>query len=210
MTFPTTTIRIPAPGFGDPVHDAQQTFRAVLDALARPTRPVMISPKVAGPGSLTPAAAAVLLTLCDDSTALWLDDRIRSGRDDVEAWLAFHASAPVVTQPSQAMFAVVSAPPALPDLSMFAEGSDEAPHTSATIIVLDAHGTSNRTLMADGPGIENPTSWAVPAFPADFPQQWADNHARFPRGIDLIIAGSGTVVGLPRTTRLTATSPEVD
>lgn len=210
MTFPTPTTRIPAHGFADPVHDAQQTFRAVLDALARPTRPVMVPAKVAGPEPLTPAAAAVLLTLCDDATDLWLDDRIRSGRDDVEAWLAFHTSAPVVDVPALAALAVVSSAAALPDLSAFAEGTDEAPHRSATIIVLDPDGTSNQTFTAEGPGIEEPASWSAPAFPADFVRQWAANQARFPRGVDLIITGPDTVVGLPRTTKLTDGSTEVD
>lgn len=210
MTFPTTATRIPAPGFGDPVSDAQQTFRAVLDALARPTRPITVPAAVAGPECLTPAAAAVLLTVCDDATALWLDDTIRSRGDDVEAWLAFHTSAPVVAVPALASFAVVASAAALPDLSAFAQGTDEAPHTSATIIALDPDGTSHQTFTADGPGFQKPASWSAPAFPADFARQWAANQARFPRGVDLIIAGPDTVVGLPRTTRLTETSPEVD
>lgn len=211
MTIPTPApTRIPAPGFTDPVHEAQLTFRAVLDALARPTRPVAVPADVAGPGSLSPAAAAVLLTLCDDATKLWLDDRIRGGADDVEAWLGFHTGAPVVAKPAQADFAVVSSPAALPDLTAFAEGTDEAPHTSATIIVLDPAGTPGRTFTADGPGFEHPLTWVAPAFPADFADQWAANGARFPRGVDLIIAGADAVVGLPRTTRLTETATEVD
>lgn len=202
MTIPTST-RVPQPGFSDPVPQAQQTFRAILDALARPTRPVTVPVAVAGPDSLTPAAAAVLLTLCDDATALWLDDRIRSGLDEVEAWLAFHTGAPIVAQPAQAAFAVISGPAALPDLAAFAEGTDGAPHTSATIIVLDADADRGPMLTADGPGFESAASWAAPAFRSDFVAQWTANQARFPRGVDLIIAGPDTVVGLPRTTKLT-------
>jgi len=199
MTIPTLSV----PGFADPVHGAQLTFRAVLDAMARPTRPVAV-PTVAGPGSLTAAGAAVLLTLCDDATPLWLDDGLRGGQDEVEAWLAFHTGAPVVAKPAQAAFAVVSRPSALPELSIFAEGTDEAPHTSATIIVLDPEGDQGQSYAADGPGFESPSAWVTPDLPKHFEEQWAANHARFPRGVDLIIAGQDAVVGLPRTTRLTA------
>lgn len=204
MTLSTLSV----PGFADPVRDAQLTFRAVLDAMARPTRPVAV-PAVTRPASLTAAGAALLLTLCDDATPLWLDDRLRGGQDEVEAWLAFHTGAPVVARPAQAAFAVVSRPSALPELSVFAEGTDEAPHISATIIVLDPEGDPGQRFAADGPGFETPAVWTAPDLPKDFAHQWAANRARFPRGVDLIIAGAETVVGLPRTTRLTAQLSEV-
>lgn len=200
--------RVPVPGFTDPVHDAQQTFRAVLDALARPARPIQLPVVVGGVASLTPAAAAVLLTLCDDATPLWLDDVVRN-QDHLEAWLAFHTGVPVVDRPEQAAFAVVSSPAALPELGVFAAGTDEAPHTSATVIVLDPDEAVGQTFSADGPGFEQAYDWAAPAFPADFEQRWAGNRAQFPRGVDLIIAGLDTVVGLPRTTTLT-TQPRTE
>jgi alpha-D-ribose 1-methylphosphonate 5-triphosphate synthase subunit PhnH len=199
------TSGVPAPGFTEPVRQAQLTFRAVLDAMARPTRPVQV-PGVTGPDGLTPAAAALLLTLCDDATPLWLDDRLRSAADEVATWLAFHTGVPIVDRPGRASFAVISTPAALPELASFAEGTDEAPHTSATVIVLDPAGTTGPTYTADGPGFQRPLEWAAPDLPPDFADQWAGNHARFPRGVDLIIAGSETVVGLPRTTRLTVQS----
>ncbi|GAB3918483.1 carbon-phosphorus lyase subunit PhnH [Microlunatus endophyticus] len=197
------TNGVPAPGFAEPVHQAQLTFRAVLDAMARPTRPVTV-PGITGPDGLTPAGAALLLTLCDDATPLWLDDRLRSCADEVATWLAFHTGTPIMDRPGKASFAVVSSPAALPELGSFAEGTDEAPHTSATVIVLDPVGTTGPAFTADGPGFQRPLDWAAPALPSDFADQWAGNHARFPRGVDLIIAGTETVVGLPRTTRLTA------
>lgn len=209
MTPIPAPSRIPAPGFSDPVSEAQLTFRAILDALARPTRPIALTTAVAGTDSLTPAAAAVLLTLCDDATAIWLDDRLRSEVGAVEAWLAFHTGAPVVASPGKASFAVVSSPAALPQLSIFAEGTDEAPHTSATIIVLDPDLPRGKQFTADGPGFERPVSWSAPTFPADFATQWEANRAKFPRGVDLIIAAADTIVGLPRTTRLAERSVEV-
>jgi alpha-D-ribose 1-methylphosphonate 5-triphosphate synthase subunit PhnH len=40
----------------------------------------------------------------------------------------------------------------------------------------------------------------LPGFAAD----WQRNAQLFPRGVDLLLVDSGTVTGLPRTTRLTA------
>ncbi|MES2169232.1 MAG: phosphonate C-P lyase system protein PhnH [Actinomycetota bacterium] len=192
------TVGIPLAGFADAVHDAQSTFRAVLDALARPARAVTVPATPDGPAELTAAARAVLLALCDEATPLWLNERT----PELEAWLSFHTGAPLADDLRDAAFAVVSAPAALPGLRDFAQGTDETPHRSATVIVVDAEGLPGETYLADGPGFEHPLRWMAPPFAAGFAEQWAANHARFPRGVDLIIAGAASVTGLPRTTRL--------
>ena len=61
------------PGFTDPVTDAQATFRAVLDAMARPGTIHSAGECLAAPAPLDRATAAVLLTLVDHETPLWLD-----------------------------------------------------------------------------------------------------------------------------------------
>jgi alpha-D-ribose 1-methylphosphonate 5-triphosphate synthase subunit PhnH len=38
--------------------------------------------------------------------------------------------------------------------------------------------------------------------PGDVVAQRAENRARFPRGVDLLLVASGEVIGLPRTTRV--------
>ncbi len=53
-----------------------------------------------------------------------------------------------------------------------------------------------------GLGIETTDAIAPWPMPRHFAEQWKQNHARFPRGVDLLIAGAATVTGLPRTTRL--------
>lgn len=214
----STRTWIPEAGFAEQAHDAQQTFRALLEALARPTRPQPVRASVGVPEPLTPAAAATLLTLCDEATAVWIDPVLGAAHPGVEAWLRFHAGSPVIDDPGRADFAVVAAPGTLPDLDTFAVGTDEAPHTSCTVVVVDARSTApggsdrshalpsgigGRRFRADGPGLEHPVDWAAPAFPVWFADQWRANGARFPRGVDLVVAGHDTVTGLPRTTRLT-------
>ena len=56
------------PGFADPVGDAQKTFRAVLEAMARPGTIVVPPVVAAAPSPLAPVTAAVQLSLAEHVT----------------------------------------------------------------------------------------------------------------------------------------------
>src|SRR3954452_23394795 len=90
-----------SPGFADAVGDAQACFRLVLDAMAHPGRVQTVRPLSPRP-PLCNAAAAVVLTLIDQETPLWLDLDAAAAR----AWIAFHTGAPMIADPTRAMFAV--------------------------------------------------------------------------------------------------------
>src|SRR5215471_16904990 len=96
-----------SPAFADPVQESQGTFRAVVDALARPGTIRRIPSKVAAPPPLNAAAAAVALTLLDYETPIWLDPML-AGRQDVVDWFRFHTGAPITLDPSGAAFAFVA------------------------------------------------------------------------------------------------------
>jgi alpha-D-ribose 1-methylphosphonate 5-triphosphate synthase subunit PhnH len=57
-----------------------------------------------------------------------------------------------------------------------------------------------------GPGIAHTTTIdqlsATAAELASFVNQWAQNHASFPRGVDVFFANDTVLIGLPRTTRI--------
>ena len=94
-----------AAGLSDPGHDAQRLFRAVLDAFAHPGRIASLADAPVGPGTISPATAAYLLTLIDRDTPLWLAPEF-----DVPAvrdFVRFHTGAPIVTARSEAAFAVL-------------------------------------------------------------------------------------------------------
>lgn len=179
-----------SPGFANPVAGAQSCFRALLDAMARPGQAHTVS-GVSAPAPLCNAAGAVLLTLADHETPLWLDPAAAEAR----TWVAFHTGAPIVSA-AQAMFAVGLA---LPDLAALADGSDEMPETSATVILQVASLTAGQQYMLEGPGLHEPRVVAVDGLPAEFVAIWQRNRALYPRGIDLILCAGDQLTALPRS-----------
>lgn len=188
------------PGLADPVLDAQRIFRAVLDALAHPGRIVQIAEPSRAPAPLHRAATAVCLALCDFETPLWLDEV--GNVTPVVDYLRFHTGAPIVAEPSAACFALIANGRAVPALDRFDAGSDEYPDRSTTVIVqIEAVG-ARRGRRLIGPGIRDETWLDVDDVPPAFWTDLATNHARFPRGIDVLLTTDTAVVGLPRTTRV--------
>jgi alpha-D-ribose 1-methylphosphonate 5-triphosphate synthase subunit PhnH len=179
-----------SPGFADPVADAQSCFRAVLDAMARPGLLHKVS-GVSAPAPLCNAAAAVLLTLADHETPLWLDP----AAGDARAWIAFHTGAPTVPA-AQAMFVMALT---LPDLAELSDGSDEMPETSTTVVLQVTSLVTGRRFVLEGPGLREPRALAVDGLPADFVAVWQENHRRYPRGIDLILCAGNQLTALPRS-----------
>ena len=183
---------IALPGFADPVGDAQATFRAVLDAMARPGKLHRAGALLTVPAPLDPATAAVLLTLVDNETPLWLDAAAAAARD----WLAFHCGAAIVSAPDRAAFAVALS---LPDLAALPAGSHETPEHSATLILqIAALGTGVRYRLS-GPGLREPALLAAGGLPPDFAATWQRNHALYPCGVDIILCAGTLLAALPRS-----------
>jgi len=180
------------PGFADPVADAQATFRAVLDAMARPGRRHVAGASLTPPAPLAQATAALLLTLADIDTNLWLAPECAAAGD----WIAFHCGAPLTADPAQAAYAVATT---LPDFSGFDSGSDDAPERSATLIVQVRALDEGRSFRLTGPGLRAPAMLRAEGLPEDFAARWGRNHAQYPRGIDLVLCAGSALVALPRS-----------
>jgi alpha-D-ribose 1-methylphosphonate 5-triphosphate synthase subunit PhnH len=178
-------------GFTAPVADAQMTFRAVLDAMARPGHGYAVA-AVTPPAPLNQAAAAVLLTLVDHETPVWIDPDAAAAAP----WIAFHTGAPRTGDAARSAFALALR---LPDLTLFPNGSDEAPETSATVIVQVASLESGTRYRLEGPGLRTPEIVAIDGLGADFAAAWRRNRSLFPRGIDLILCAGDRVAALPRS-----------
>ena len=188
-------------GFADPVLSAQSTFRAVLDATARPASVHSLSASVSAPPPLSAGGAALALTLCDHDTPVWLDADLRAS-DRVTAWLRFHCGCTVVDAPHEAAFAFVSAPLALLPFDEFALGTPDYPNRSTTVLVQVESLRSGTSLVLTGPGIPGHRTFRAAPLPDDMPARLAANRGRFPCGIDLLLVTANEVAALPRSVRI--------
>lgn len=199
-----TTADTLLPGLPDPVLDSQRVFRAVLDAIAHPGTlvdlPFSLGRALHVPAPLDPATAAVALALADVDTRLWLDGA--AGAAAVRAYLRFHCGCPLTEEPAAADFAVVADPQAMPPLAAFNAGSDEFPDRSTTVIVQVPALEGGEPWTFTGPGIRDRVRLAVAGLPPAFRGWVAENHAGFPRGVDLIFTSGTRLVALPRSARL--------
>jgi alpha-D-ribose 1-methylphosphonate 5-triphosphate synthase subunit PhnH len=183
-----------APGFRDPVHDAQATFRAVLDALTHPGRIVetQVAPAESAPLG---GAAAIALTLCDVDTPIWLDADLAARAD----YLRFHCGAPLSHVPCDARFAFANGLGALPARETFALGNDEYPDRSTTVIIEVAGFRAGEGRTLSGPGIAGRARLVVVGLPDRFWKERDMLAALMPRGLDVIFTSGTRLVGLPRT-----------
>ena len=186
-------------GFADLVKDSQSVFRTVMDALSRPGLKQPIHVDAAPPAPLSPEVAAIALTLADHDSPVWLDETLAAS-EAVVAWLKFHTGAPIVNDPREADFALVTGWATLPKLDAFGIGTDEYPDCSTTV-VLSVEGFDGADRTITGPGIKDTGTLTIAGITGDFIAQWALNRELFPCGVDVVFAGAGQVVGLPRTTR---------
>lgn len=212
------------PSFPDPVAGSQAAFRSALNALSHPGR-LHTLPDVAritAPAPLSPAMAALLLTLADSDTPIWLAPVFGEA---VRRYLRFHNGCTLTDSPEKAAFAVLSCDTdprdmgvthdgaRWPSLHTFAQGDLANPHESTTLLIElphladPAHKTDDvavpgvETVTLRGPGIATTQSVNIVGLPSDFWRQWRSNRARFPQGVDAFLINDVTFCGLPRTTQ---------
>lgn len=189
-----------APHFSDPVHQAQQTFRSLLTALSRPGTIVALPSPASPPAPFGGAVAATALTLFDFDTPVWLDQAFTT--DNVRRYLHYHCGARCVAEPRASTFAVIGSPNTMPPLSEFAWGTASDPDRSATLIVQIPSLSAGPVVTLTGPGIEDSTSISPAGLPQWFWLALRENAVRYPLGVDVFLADSRAVIGLPRTTRV--------
>lgn len=185
-----------APGLTDPSHDSQRLFRRVLDAFSHPGRIVELPDAPAGPGPLSPAATAFLLTFADRETPLWLEAGV--DKQEVRDFLRFHAGTPIVPAREAATFGVIIAGGGEP-FAGFAIGTHTYPDRAATLVIEVPSLEGGPTTTWRGPGIDGAVRVAIDGLGEDFWPAWAANHALFPCGVDLVFASGSCLIALPRS-----------
>ena len=174
----------------------------MMTALARPGTVGRIEPRLAPPAPLTPELAALALTLSDHETSLWLDPPLAASAEAIE-FLRFHTGARLTGAPSEATFGLISDPTAMPPLSGFAQGSDEYPDRSTTLLIAVEEIAPGTGFALTVRGSTGRRGSRLPPLPADFGAQHAANREQFPRGVDLHLRRARPRCGLPRSVRLT-------
>jgi len=183
-------------GFADPATQSAHAFRSVMEAMARPGA-IQDIHGAAPPAPLSPAMGAVLLTLCDTETPIYLAGDMDC--DAARAWLAFHTGAPFVG-PAHCMFAVGKWD-ALAPLAVYPIGTPEYPDRSATLIVECSELAAGATLT--GPGIKDQATLSLPEVEA-----FQVNRTLFPLGLDFIFTCGERLAALPRSTAVARSSSE--
>ncbi len=221
-------------GFGDAVQASQACFRRLLDATARPGRIQALDESTLAalqhPSGISPALAAVLLTLTDADTRVWLCDSLAAPQAlaRLAAFGRFHTGMVWADHPEGCEFAFTrasSAPERL--LSVLPCGSDEHPQDGATIVIdaptlrsghEDAQGRLHLHPAPDGqrhdeadptpwvrlrgPGIEHAHVLAVGGLSLAFWRARQALQERFPRGVDVIVCCGERIAAVPRSTEV--------
>ena len=180
-------------GFAEAPVDAARAFRAAMSVMARPGK-IEKTGGAAGPAPLSPAAAALLLTIADPETPVHLAGAWDNA--ELHDWLTFHAGAPL-TRAEDAAFAIGDWA-SLQPLSRFRIGNPEYPDRSATLIV-ETDALSPNGARLTGPGIETAASLSLPDLAA-----LQANRALFPLGLDFFFCAGDRLAALPRTTIVAA------
>jgi alpha-D-ribose 1-methylphosphonate 5-triphosphate synthase subunit PhnH len=186
------------PGFSDPVREQQRTFRAVMDALARPAQPVTYVAPLEGQSPLSPVAFAIALTLLDFEVRYHLAPSLKPAAEAI----TFHTGSVQSDARDQAEFAFVDLRHDALDLAGYAQGDPEYPDRSTTVVAYVSSAAHGRRLLCRGPGLAQETELCLSDLPADFLSQWQANTERAPLGVDLLFVTAEAVIGLPRSTRI--------
>jgi alpha-D-ribose 1-methylphosphonate 5-triphosphate synthase subunit PhnH len=186
------------PGFGNPVLDAQRTFRAALEAMAHPGRVVTVRGPADPPPPLTPATAALCLTLLDVDTPLWVHESATTAA--VLDYLRFHCGCPIAPADAAAFSLIADAGGfGAPDLPL---GTDEDPEGGATLILQVDGLVTGEGRRLTGPGIKGESRLRAVGLADDVWRRLGSASGRFPRGLDAFLVARDALAAVPRTTRI--------
>lgn len=167
----------------------QAAFRQVMNCFAYPGRVSVLETEAEH------ALPLVLATLVDREVSL-ADPQALLDEDEHRRLGAHLAS------PEKAQFVVCQGqcpPDFLPAL-----GSLENPEQGATLILIADSFAAGVRVHLSGPGIPDETAVCMQGIDPTWWQKREQWNSGFPMGVDMIVVAGRQVLGLPRTTRLTA------
>ena len=178
-------------GFKNKSIDAAKSFRILMDLLAHPGKIGTLG-LCSPPKPLSISAGAILLTLCDPDTPIYLT--LNYNTSNIKDWINFHTGAGIVDQ-SEALFAFGSWNELLP-LTDFPIGTPEYPDRSTTIIA-EVETLKNSEFVLSGPGIRGKALLSVPN-----QKILNDNQKLFPLGLDFYFTRGSSLSAVSRSTKI--------
>jgi alpha-D-ribose 1-methylphosphonate 5-triphosphate synthase subunit PhnH len=187
--------------FEDAVHDAGGAVATLLAAMAHPGRIETVPRVGALPVPLSPAAFAVLLTLTDFDTPLWLGGGL--ARLDVKAYLDEHCGSPSTNVAEAARFLVCDDHALLPSLTSLLQGTPEQPDRSATVVLqLPQFAAGGAPVRLTGAGIDAALDLSLAGLDHGFWREAQGNSEQYPLGVDFVFCAGTQLLALPRSTRI--------
>jgi alpha-D-ribose 1-methylphosphonate 5-triphosphate synthase subunit PhnH len=186
----------------NPVFENQAAFRAVMDAFAAPgsVKTVSDASSPAPPAPLAPATGAIVRSLADFETPIWLDPALAV--PVVMDWVRFQTGAPIVDGKQAANFALIGDTASLTDFSGFSIGTADYPDRSCTLLLQVDSLVASEGLTLTGPGIECARRLRIDPLASGFVQRWEQNRGNFPCGVDIILVAGSRIAALPRSVRI--------
>jgi alpha-D-ribose 1-methylphosphonate 5-triphosphate synthase subunit PhnH len=178
--------------------DSSYIFRTIMAAMSRPGRILAFLPPVTAPAPLLPGTAAMLLTLCDFQTPIYLVPELAGSA--VTKYLRFHTGAPLTPNPADSSFAVLAAGLDMPRLADFPQGTHEYPDRSATLLIQVPQVSAGGHVALRGPGIESTIEVTVAGMDAGFWHELMRNRDGFPIGVDVVFISPDAICAFPRST----------
>ena len=189
------TVTDPIAGIGLDPAVAQRVYRDMLAALARPGLEQML-PTTEFPPALLPA-----LALADLETGVAV---LEAGAPRWLEVLTVATGAPAVA-PDRARFVTVLRDVTPEELRGARRGTALAPESGATVVCEVRSLRGGRTVELTGPGVKEVETISPQGFHDAVWRARNDATADFPAGVDLLlVADDGSMIGIPRTTRVVA------
>ena len=188
------------PGLKDPVHSSVEIFRLLTNVMSKPGS-VEKLPDICGhPENLSQATAAVLLSLADMDTSLYLarelDHPISRG------FLTLHTGVKMLEAATNADFVLATQETDIAQYQDLPVGDPQYPDQSATLILQVNEIQGSKKISLSGPGIKDKKTIMFPDLTGNFFAWREMKNSRYPCGIDVIFASSSELMAIPRTTKL--------
>ncbi|WP_031459558.1 phosphonate C-P lyase system protein PhnH [Chloroflexus sp. MS-G] len=189
-----------------------QTFRVLLDCLARPGKigqlPSPPFTSVPSPADTTPSnvtAIAACMSLLDQTVSFVhaVDKSWLPATHPLSRWIMVRSNARLVT-PAMADFALLHDFASIALLPQLPEGTLLYPEHSCTVFLcVPAIVAGGKTLRLTGPGIATVVTVGLPDAASNDLAGLMARRGLFPLGVDLfLIDRQGFCLGLPRTTEI--------